>query len=152
MFRNQRLGSIVYSTNLDFLRYTLPGRQAGIGLVAAISLIVIVSLLTVAITRTVGLGADGVALETLSNKARLAAQSGAQIGLNRVYAPATGGGICSDRTLSLATLPGLQSCTAQVSCTTVTSGAEQYYAVESSGSCTAGSLVTNRLVRVLGAD
>ncbi|XOV84062.1 MAG: hypothetical protein ACFHXK_02880 [bacterium] len=124
-----------------------PHRVAGAGLVAAIALITIVAVLTVAITRSVALGAGSTALETLNQRAMLAAGNGAQLGLNRVFAP-TGVGGCAGQTFDFSSLAGLPACQAEVSCSSETVRGRIYYTLNSVGSCSAGSQVAQREVLV----
>ena len=74
----------------------MPRKVKGAGLVAAIALIIVVALMAMGIARTVQLGAGSVSLDILSQRALLAATTGAQIGLNRVFAPA-GAASCVNR-------------------------------------------------------
>ena len=124
-----------------------PHKSTGAGLVAAIALITIVAALTVAITRSVQLGAGSVAIETLNQRALLSASNGAQLGLNRIFAP-QGAGACVDQVFSFANTPGLPACQANVTCASENVRGRVYYTVNSTGSCTAGSLVAEREVLV----
>lgn len=124
-----------------------PHKSAGAGLVAAIALITIVAALTVAITRSVQLGAGSAAIETLNQRAALSASNGAQLGLNRIFAP-EGAGTCVDRLFDFTNTPGLPACQANVTCDSETLRGRIYYTVNSVGSCAAGSLVAQREVLV----
>ena len=124
-----------------------PRKVAGAGLVAAIALITIVAALTVAITRSVQLGAGSTAIETLNQRAVLSASNGAQLGLNRIFAP-QGTGVCLDQLFDFTNTPGLPACQANVTCDSETVRGRIYYTVNSIGSCTAGSLVAEREVLV----
>ena len=126
-------------------------RQSGAGLVAAIALIVVVALLSLAVTTTVRLGATSVSLDVLNQRALQAANSGAQLGLNRVYAP-SGVGSCANRSLDFSALPGLPGCQANVTCTAQTVAGKTYYTLVSSGSCSADTAQAQRQVRVRAAD
>ncbi len=119
----------------------------GAGLIAAISLLIIVALLALAITRTVQLGAGSVGLDILSQRALLTASSGAQLSLNRVFAPA-GVGSCAALTWDLSDLNGLPSCQAAVSCTSVTVRGRIFYELRSTGTCAAGAEQASREVLV----
>jgi MSHA biogenesis protein MshP len=121
--------------------------QQGAGLVAAIALIVIVALVALAVTQTVQFGASSVSLEVLSQRALQAATSGAQLGLNRVFAPA-GVGTCTDRSWDFSGLPGLPACQAVVTCDSAVVRGNNYYIVHSTGKCAADTLQTERVVRV----
>lgn len=114
---------------------------------AAIALITIVAALTVAITRSVSMGAASTSLDVLSQRAMLAASNGAQLNLNRIFAP-QGVGLCGAQTLDFSGLPGLPSCQASVTCDSETVRGRVYYTVNSVASCSAGSLQAQRSVLV----
>jgi hypothetical protein len=122
-------------------------RVRGIGLVGAISLIVITALLAVAINRTVLFGSDATVVDVLNHKSLLAANAGAQLALNRIFAP-EGVGSCVNANLTLAQIPGFEFCTAVTTCATDTARGRTYFTIESTGSCTAASLTTSRGVLV----
>ena len=126
-----------------------PGRrrERGSGLIAAIALLVIVALLALAITRTVTLGAGSVGIDILSQRALLSASSGAQLGLNRVFAP-VGTGACSGQVWDLSGLNGLPSCQATVTCNSVVVRGRRFYEVRSTGACSAGPDQAERVVLV----
>lgn len=121
-------------------------RQAGLGLVGAIFVIVVVSLLSVAMSRMLETDQTNQSYEMLSLKAFLAAESGAQLGVNRVLPPA-GGGVCAPMTFNFDDF-SLKSCRADVSCVTLVVGTDTYYTLTSSGICQAGSFTTQRSVEV----
>jgi MSHA biogenesis protein MshP len=121
-------------------------RQRGIGLIAAIFLIVVVAVLVAAITRMVRTSAQAFAQDVTTHRAFLAAESGAQLGLNRVFAPA-GVPACATWTWDLAGV-GLAGCQALVDCRSEVVGGTPLYTVESSGRCDAGGLVAERQVLV----
>ena len=119
----------------------------GAGLIAAIALLIIVALLALAITRTVQLGAGSVGLDILSQRALLTATSGAQLGLNRIFAPA-GVGSCAGQSWDLSDLNGLPACQAAVTCASVTVRGRVFYEVRSTGTCAAGAEQASREVLV----
>lgn len=121
-------------------------RSRGMGLVSAIFLILVVAVLVVAITRMVRYSGDAFAREVMSHRAFLAAESGAQLGLNRLFAP-EGIGSCSSWTWDLSTT-GLNGCQASVACRSEAVGATIYYTLESSGRCDVGDLLAERQVLV----
>ena len=124
-----------------------PRSQQGGGLVAAIALITIVALVALGVTRTVQLGAGSLSLDVLSQRALLAASSGAQLGLNRVFAPA-GVASCNNRNWDFSTLTGLPSCQAVVSCTSETVRGKVFYTIASTATCAAATLQAERSVLV----
>ena len=111
-------------------------------MIAAIFLIVVVSLLAGAILSMVRTSSMAFALDVVSYKALLAADSGAQLSLNRLYAP-SGIGTCVDRTWAL-DMAGLESCQAIVSCTSESVASETFYTFESAGRCESGSVIAER--------
>lgn len=120
---------------------------AGAGLIAAIALIVLVAVLVLAIARSVEFGAQSQSIEMLSERASLAAQSGAQLALNRAFAP-QGVGVCANTSFDVSGLPGLNICASQVSCTTTVVRSQPYYTIESTGTCATGDMQATRTVRV----
>ena len=123
-----------------------PNKQSGLGLVGAIFLIVIVALFSVAMARMLEADKLSQSYEILGLKAFLAAESGAQIGVNRLLAPDSAGA-CINLTEDLLA-DSLRFCTAAISCTLMTSGGETFYTISSRGSCTAGDLVASRALEV----
>lgn len=121
-------------------------RQRGLGLVAAIFLIVVVAFLVTAIMRMVRTSGDAFAQDVINNRAFLAAESGAQLGLNRVFAP-VGAGACGNWVWDLTAL-GLPACQATVSCRTEVVQTVPHYTVESDGRCDVGGFVAQRRVLV----
>ena len=108
-------------------------RQAGIGLMSAIFLIVVVSMLAVAITGMVTTSSEEFAQHTIDQNALLAAQTGVQLGLNKVFAPA-GAGVCANWTFDLESI-GLRSCQAAVQCRSVVVASDTHYTLVSDGRC-----------------
>jgi MSHA biogenesis protein MshP len=120
--------------------------QAGMGLVGVIFLIVVVALLALAMTRMLEVDAKIYSYEILSLKAFYAAESGAQLGANRVFPP-TGVSACGNQPFAF-TDPAMSSCTATVTCAPVVVGSETYYTVESVGLCSAGDVEARRTIQV----
>jgi MSHA biogenesis protein MshP len=120
--------------------------QRGIGLVAAIFLIVVVAALTVAMARLVRSGGTALAQEVLAQRAFLAAESGAQLALNRVFAPA-GAGACGTWSWDLDTVE-LPGCRAEVSCRSDLVDGVPHYTLESDGRCRAGEASAERRILV----
>jgi MSHA biogenesis protein MshP len=116
------------------------------GLVSAIFLILVVGVLVVAILRMVRTSADAFALDVVNQRALLAAESGAELGLNRIFAPA-GSGACGNWNWDLGGT-GLTACRAVVTCTTEVVAAVSYYTLESSGRCDLGGVVAERRLLV----
>lgn len=123
-----------------------PERQRGIGLIAAIFLIVVVASLAVGVASLVRSGAAGYIQDVLAYKAFLAADSGAQLSLNRVFAP-EGTPSCANRVFPF-TEPGLEGCQATVTCSAISVSGELRYDLESRGRCTTGTEVAERRIVV----
>lgn len=121
-------------------------KATGMGLVSAIFLITVVAVLVVAIARTVRTSGDAYAQDVVAQRALLAAQSGAQLGLNRVFAP-LGSSACGTWSWDLAAT-GLTSCQAVVSCSSEVVAAVSYYSLESAGRCDVGGVVAERRLLV----
>ena len=107
--------------------------QRGLGIISALFFITVVALLTVAITRSVATSAESYTQDILSLRAFLAAESGAQLGVHALFPP-LGTGVCNNRSVSMSSI-GLNSCDAQISCSSETVGSSEYYTIESSGRC-----------------
>ena len=124
-------------------------RQAvsGLGMIGAIFLITVVAFLVVAITRSINTSAQAHALEVTSSQALLAAESGAQLGVQAVH-PASGTGTCALRTWSFDGI-GLPGCQVTVQCQVELVDGRNFYTIESAGRCSDGGLVTaERVVMV----
>lgn len=119
-----------------------PRGQRGIGLMAAIFLVVVVAGLSVAIARMVRTSSDSFGQDLTAQRARLSAEAGAELALNRVFAP-SGTGSCSDRVWVLDGI-GLAGCSARVTCRADVVSGEPNYTLQSAGRCDAGSVVAER--------
>ena len=115
-------------------------------MVGAIFVIVVVSLLSVAMSKMLVTDQRIQSYEILSLKAFLAAESGAQLAVNRLLPPA-GGGSCLSRTFNFDDM-ALRFCEAVVSCTGTSVGSETFYTLTSSSECTAGTFSTRRTIQV----
>ncbi len=123
-----------------------PNRERGIGLIAAIFLIVVVASLAVGVASLVRTGAAAYVQEILAYKAFLAAESGAQLSLNRVFAP-QGTPSCGNRVYPFA-ITGLEGCQATVTCNAIAVNGESYFDLESRGHCTTGTEIAERRIAV----
>ncbi|MBL4680913.1 MAG: hypothetical protein JKY88_09340 [Pseudomonadales bacterium] len=121
-------------------------KQCGLGLIGAIFVIVVVAILSTAMSQMLVTDSEIQSYEILSLKAFLAAESGAQLGVNRVLPP-IGGGSCAARTFTFTDSP-LRFCQAVVSCTTLTVSGDNYYTLTSNAQCQAGSYLAQRTVQV----
>ena len=118
-----------------------PRFQAGLNLPAAIFVITLLALLAVAINAIVSQGARSYQEEINLTRAFYAAESGAGFGMNTIFPPegfpsygapaecATGPRVYSF------SVPGLNACTASVSCSSKPVGGTNFATVTSIGSC-----------------
>ena len=120
--------------------------QRGLGLVSAIFLVVVVAVLVVAIARMVRSSGEVFAQDVVSHRAFLAAETGAQLGLNRLFAPA-GAGACNVWNWDLTDV-GLPFCAASVDCRVEVVDGASYFTLESDGRCDLGDYVAERSVLV----
>lgn len=123
-----------------------PKLQTGLGLVSAIFLIVVVAALVVAIAGMVRNSSEVFAQDVVSHRAFLAAESGVQLGLNRLFAP-VGAGACGNWIWDLTDF-GLPSCQATVACRTEVVAGASYFTLESDGRCDVGNFVAERGILV----
>ena len=100
----------------------------------------------VRMVRMVRTSGDAFAQEVINHRAFLAAESGAQLGLNRVFAP-VGAGACGNWVWDLTAL-GLPACQVTVSCRTEVVQTVPHYTVESDGRCDVGGFIAQRRVLV----
>jgi len=123
-----------------------PDKQRGIGLIAAVFLIVVVASLAVGVASLVRSGSASYAQDVLAYKAFLAAESGAQLALNRLYAP-VGAGSCANRVIALDSV-GLKACIATTTCAAMTVNGAQHYDIDSAGRCGAATEAAERHIVV----
>lgn len=120
--------------------------QGGLGLVSAIFLIVVVAVIVAAIARMVSSSSEVFAQDVVSHRAFLAAETGSQLGLNRLFAPA-GSGACGNWSWDLSAF-GLTQCSATVACSTEAVGGDNTYTLESAGRCDVGAHIAERSILV----
>lgn len=122
-------------------------RQRGLGLVAALFAITVMALIAVGMTNLSVTAQQSYGVEIQSSRAFMAAQSGAELELNRLMPPAT----YPNATPCLSDTPivgtpyqfsgsGLQGCFANVSCQTISAATASVlvHRVESEGRCGGG--------------
>jgi MSHA biogenesis protein MshP len=110
----------------------------------AIFIIVIVGAVLLALTDLNLSGTQGFAQDYQSQRAFYAAESGAQIGLNRIF---MGGAACASFTLSL-NGTGLVACSVEVGCTQVNVAGIDYYTLNSDATCGSGAEAGRRQIEV----
>lgn len=132
------------------LRRNGPAGMRGVGLPATIFIISVLALIVVALSELNESSALGFGQSYQSQRAFYAAESGAQVALNRIF---VGGTACNN---SLADInfeagganPGLNRCSADLSCTQVSVAGTDYYTVTSIGQCGSGFDQAERSIQV----
>ena len=125
-------------------------KQKGIGLPATVFLIVIVALIVLALGDLNSKSNIGFGQDFYSIRAFYAAESGAQVALNRVF---VGGQSCI-ATLAdidfdtISNKAGLEGCSVSVSCNQVTVDVIDYYTFTSTATCGAGIEEATRAIQV----
>lgn len=125
-------------------------RMRGIGLPATIFVITVLALIVVAITDLTRQSAQGFSQSFQSQRAFYAAESGAQVALNRIF---VGGTACNAALANIdfnsrGTNEGLDGCQALLSCSQITINSTNYYTVNSVGQCGVGFEQAQRSVQV----
>ncbi len=125
-------------------------RQQGVGLPATIFIITVLALIVVAMSDLtessgLGFGQDYHAMKTF-----YAAESGAQVALNRVF---VGGAACAGAMTAIdfdasGSRPGLNDCTVSLNCSQVTVSGADYYTVLSTATCGSGFEASQRSIQV----
>jgi len=134
--------------------------QQGLSIAIALFVLVVLAMLGAAMTRIVGQGQESVAREVVSIRALMAAESGAERGLQQILSGASScGGNLNNPPASFASLlswsmtgSGLAGCAADVSCGLTMADNNQdgadtpHYTIRSVGSC---GPVNSRAVRIV---
>ncbi|RVU33068.1 type II secretory pathway component [Rheinheimera riviphila] len=126
-----------------------PKASNGSSLVMALFIIVLMSVLLLALGRQLISSSTSVSIEVQGNRAFNAAQSGLQLALTQLF-PLNTTESCAAVAVSFSfNQPGLQSCTATLSCSQVTNPdvpTRPLYQLTSTGSCQAGDFNSSRVV------
>lgn len=110
--------------------------QHGLSLATALFVITVMALLAVMIFQLVRSNAETTGEEVLLIRSFYAAESGWQAGLNVVFPPAGGAPSCPATDPSYTfDEEGLENCTAEVTCTSVTVSGTEYFTLASTGTC-----------------
>jgi len=125
-------------------------KQQGIGLPATVFIIVILSLIVVAMGDLTESSNLGFGQDYNSMRAFYAAESGAQVALNRVF---VGTQICGDTWADIdfdngSANPGLDNCVAELACTQNDVTGSNYYTFTSTATCGSGFEVSTRSIEV----
>ena len=129
-----------------YLNSLLQHRASGISLPLALFVLVVVSLLALGIFRMTALQQHSVVQEVLTTRALLAAESGAQAQMMRIF-PLTGSGLCAAQSITFS-VSGLDHCVTNSSCTSKSVDGTAYYFVESSGRCSVDQFSALRIIQV----
>ncbi len=128
--------------------------QSGIGLPAAIFIITVLAALAVAINQLVGQNAQTFEEEANLTRAFYAAESGAGFAMNGVFPPeeySTYTNECNGTESSPITydftVDGLAGCKAEVYCTNIVNGGNNYATIQSQGTC--GDVVRTVQIRTV---
>ncbi|HEX4909840.1 MAG TPA: hypothetical protein VFV64_03660 [Permianibacter sp.] len=126
-----------------------PG-QAGFSLPLALFIIVVLGLLATVLYRVVALNQLSVVQETLSARAFLAAESGAQAGMLRLFPISGTAASCSGSpgVNQSFNSNGLVGCEVTLVCNGLLVDGEMYYQMTSTGICRAGNLRASRTIEV----
>ena len=124
--------------------------QKGVGLPATVFLIVIVALIVLALGELNTKSNLGFGQDFYSIKAFYAAESGAQVALNKVFMgeQACGAGLVSVDFDTNTNKAGLENCNVNVSCTASTVDSVDYYTFTSAAVCGAGYEQAQRSIEV----
>lgn len=120
---------------------TKSGRQRGLGLPAAIFVITLMAVLAVAINVLVSQNAQTFEEEVNLTRAFYAAESGAGFAMNTIFPPeeypsyaVTSECAAGPRVYNFS-VPGLNNCSASVTCSPITIGTRNYATIRSEGNC-----------------
>ncbi len=125
--------------------------QAGAGLPIALFIVTVLAFLVLGMSQLQLGSGKSISLQIQSQRAFLAAESGAQVAVRDVLEANSCGGINSPLTFNAA--DGLQGCSATMSCLSVTadiggSGGDTVYTITSKGQCGAGADQSTRDIEV----
>ncbi len=126
--------------------------QRGIGLPATIFIITVLALIVVAMAELNQSSSQAFAQSFQSQKAFYAAESGAQVALNRIF---VGGVACNNSIADIdfsSAGDGLQDCVADLGCNQVTVSGVNYFTISSTASCGGGFGEATRSVEVRAHD
>ena len=131
-----------------------PSSQRGAGLPVALFVITVLALIVAGMAQLQVSTAESVTLQLQSQRAFLAAESGAQLGVRAALAAESCGAVPSSVPGSGSfSVPGLSGCRATLACEQVTVEPEpgellRYYLIASTGQCGSGAGLVARTVEV----
>jgi MSHA biogenesis protein MshP len=132
--------------------YLSPKYQKGLGLPAAIFVITVLAMIAIALSSLGENNAVSLGVNVNSQRAFFSAESGAQIGLTKVFPPSGTGTSCSSSPTVVYngtfSANGLVSCSAIVSCVSDTAAGRKFYTFTSTGRCGSGIDGATRVIEV----
>jgi MSHA biogenesis protein MshP len=126
-------------------------RQKGSSIMMAIFVLIVVGLLGSAMVSLLNQSEEGVAREVVSMRALMAAESGAERGLQQALGgacPGTGVTLAPMLNWSFASSTGLQGCDAVVSCAAQLIDGTNYYTIKSHGECGPADSRAHRIIQL----
>lgn len=123
---------------------SLKFRQRGFGLPATIFIIVILAMIVLAMSDLNEASSRAFVQGYQSQRAFYAAESGAQIGMNRIF---LGAGSCGASPINFSA-DGLGNCSAALACSQIDVSTVTYYTVISIGTCGTGDDMAQREIQV----
>ena len=123
-------------------------KQSGVSLPAVIVIVVVLGVISAGLVSLVATGNVAVGHEILSQRAFLAAESGAQNGMGRLF-PVGGGGVQCNAFNVVFNNGGLQGCSVNVPCQPAGNfNGRDHYTLISTGQCIAGEATAIRTIQV----
>ncbi|SIS87387.1 hypothetical protein [Neptunomonas antarctica] len=122
--------------------------QAGLGLISAIFVIVVLAMLVVGMSGIMTASQTYRSKEILALRALSAAQSGSELHLSALLHPEVADGCTTDASPVALATPGLNDCSYQASCASVTVNTKIYYTIKSVGRCGSGVDSATRVVKI----
>jgi len=129
--------------------YYKPPSQKGFSLPIAIFILVIMALIATAAVSIFTKSLDSVNQEVLSTRAFYSAESGVQQVLGQLFPLNGGAANCAANTSLNFNATGLGSCQSSMTCNSTTIGAETFYNISSTGTCSTGNTVAVRQIEMM---
>jgi MSHA biogenesis protein MshP len=137
---------------LNHRAYFYSKYQKGLGLPAAIFVITVLALIAIALSGLEENNAVSLGVNVNSQRAFFAAESGAQIGLTKVFPPSGSATSCTSSPAVVYSgtfnTKGLIGCSVSVSCVSDTAAGHNYFTFTSTGSCDSGLDAATREIEV----
>ena len=111
-------------------------RQSGASLIMVLFIVVVLALLSAALVRINSQSVISNAHQVIATRAFFAAESGANFQSMQIF-PLSGASVCANRNFAI-NVSGLNGCTAQTQCNTISVNSRDFYQVISQGQCNVG--------------